>query len=74
MTEFPTFLQNNSNGPALRACLALQKAIPDICHGLTDGVRGEKSVMWSNFEFLYMTVVEKSKITLISPHDRCGEI
>ena len=36
--------------------------IPDICHSRTDGVCGEKSVMWRNFKFLNMTDVEKSKI------------
>ena len=40
-------------------------AIPHICHGHTDNVRGEKSVMWRNFKFLYMKHVEKAKI---SPH------
>ena len=39
--------------------------IPDICHGHRDGVRGEKSVMWRNFKFLYMTDVEKSEISFI---------
>ena len=54
--------------------------IPHICHGLTDGVRGEKSVTWRNFKFLYMTYVEKSKIHphvekfQISSYDRCGKI
>ena len=36
--------------------------IPHICHGPTGQARGEKSVMWRNFKFLYMTDVEKSKI------------
>ena len=39
--------------------------IPHICHGHKDGVRGEKSVMWRNFKFLYMTDVEKSEISFI---------
>ena len=39
--------------------------IPDICHGPTGQARGEKSVMWRNFKFLYMKHVEKAKI---SPH------
>ena len=34
--------------------------IPDICHGLTDGVRGEK-----------ICHVEKFQIPV---HDRCGEV
>ena len=29
---------------------------------ITDYIRGEKSVMWRNFKFLYTTDVEKSKI------------
>ena len=33
---------------------------PDICHGLTDGVRGEKIFHVEKFQ--------------ISVHDRCGEI
>ena len=48
---------SNHNGSRLDS-----NGIPDICHGLTDGVRGEKSVMWRNIKFLYMTDVEKSKI------------
>ena len=39
--------------------------IPDICHGHTEGVRGEKICHEENFKFLYMTDEEKSKI---SPH------
>ena len=39
-------------------------AIPHICHGRTDGVRGQKKLSCS-FKFLYMTHVEKAKI---SPH------
>ena len=52
---------------ALRAPTFRRKSIgprPHICHGLTNGVRGEKSVMWRNFKFLYTIYVEKSKIHL----------
>ena len=31
--------------------------------GTTGSARGEKSVMWRNFKFLYMTDVEKSEIS-----------
>ena len=43
--------------PRLRGAI---RHIPDICHGLTDGVRGEK-----------IGHVEKFQISV---HDRCGEI
>ena len=36
------------------------RSIPDICHGLTDDVRGEKIGHVENFQ--------------ISVHDRCGEL
>ena len=36
------------------------ESTPDICHGLTDGVRGEKIFHVEKFQ--------------ISVHDRCGEI
>ena len=36
--------------------------IPDFCHRRTDGVCGEKSVMWRHFKFLYMKHVEKAQI------------
>ena len=28
--------------------------IPHICHGPTGQARGERSVLWRNFKFLYM--------------------
>ena len=51
-------------------------SVTHICHGLTDGVRGEKIChveksnffhMWIDFTFHHMTDVEKSKIP---PHGR----
>ena len=38
----------------------LVTSIPHICHGLTDGVRGEKISHVENFQ--------------ITVHDRCGEV
>ena len=54
--------------------------IPHICHLNHLYIGGEKSVMWRNFRFQYMTDVDKSEIPphveefQISVHDRCGEI
>ena len=58
------FLDGIANNPdcSCRQVVLDAKIIPHICHGLTDGVRGEKPVMWRNFKFLYMIDVEKSKI------------
>ena len=56
-----------------------QESIPHICHGHTDGVRGEISNfcawnmwrklkflhMWINFKFLHMTDAEKSEISFV---------
>ena len=48
--------------------------------GTTGRTRGEKSVMWRNFKFLYLTDVEITEISPhvesfeSSPHDICGAI
>ena len=43
--------------------LLLELLVPDICHRRTDGVYGEKSVMWKNFRFLYICHGEKSNFS-----------
>ena len=55
-------------------------SIPDICHLHHLYVGGEKSVMWRNFRFQYMTAVEKFDISphaeefQIFPHNIFGEM
>ena len=60
VSEFPE--ERKLGGLRAYSIFWIPQFIPDICHGLTDGVCGEKSVMWRNFKFLSMTDVEKSKI------------
>ena len=36
--------------------------ISDLCQGYQGYICGEKSVMWRNFRFLYMTDEEKSEM------------
>ena len=54
--------------------------IPHIFHLYLLYIGGEKSVMWRNFRFQYMTDVEKFEISphaeefQIFPHNICGEM
>ena len=59
---------------------SLSQSIPHICHLYHLYIGAEKSVMWRNFRFQYMTDVEEFEISphaeefQIFPHDRREEI